>query len=122
MMHRNLGGQDGILSFARRHRCTRPAVVSAARHAQYLTQKHNGMFALHLLDLGIPLSGVSERMPNDFFRTISRSLIRITSALSAAISASFSSLLIAPFTPLKLVGTGPYFLRHVLSSVSPISS
>ena len=68
-----------------------PAVVPAAGDLQQLAQPLHRMLALHDLDLGKPLPGVSERMPNDFFSTFSRSCIRPSSVRSRVISAVASS-------------------------------
>src|ERR1043166_2231274 len=91
-----------------------PPVVPGPAHAKHLAKEPNVMFALHRLDPGIPLSGVSERMPTDFFSTISRSRIRTNSARNRRISASFSSIVCgagpAPLT------AGPYSLRHRYST------
>ena len=54
------------------------------------------MFALHRFNLGIPLSGVSESMPTDFFSTISRSRMQLSSARSRPISFSASSSVCGP--------------------------
>ena len=54
-------------------------IITAGRHAQQFAQQSNRVLAFHRFNPGIPLSGVSERMPSDFFRTTSLSRIRITS-------------------------------------------
>jgi hypothetical protein len=69
-----------ILALPRTRPSTLPPVVSAAGDSEQFTAQADVVFALHSLDLDIPLSGVSERMPNVFFNTISRSRSRSTSA------------------------------------------
>jgi hypothetical protein len=68
-----------------------PTVITAGRHAQQCAQQSDWVFALHRFNLGIPLSGVSERMPNDFFSTLSLSRIRMSSARKRAFSCTASS-------------------------------
>src|SRR6185369_14460778 len=68
-----------------------PAVVAAGRDTPQPAQPADRVVALHRFNLGIPLSGVSESMPTDFFSTISRSRIRISSARNRPISFSASA-------------------------------
>ena len=91
-----------------------PAVVATGRHAQQLAEQAHAMLALHRLDLGIPLPGVSERMPSDFFSAVSRSRMRNSSARRSAISSSACA---------RVRGTGAldpvraaYSLRHSYSA------
>lgn len=84
--------EDLVLALSlARTRCL-PPVVSAAGDSEQFTEQADGMFALHRFDPGIPLSGVSERMPNDFFNTISRSRSRSTSARNRRLSSSTCSI------------------------------
>lgn len=87
-----------------------PAVVTAARDRQDLAQQRHRVIALHRSDLGIPLPGVSERMPNDFFRTISRSWSRTTSPRRRAISRVASSRVCG--APAGTPGRGAYLRRQ----------
>jgi len=82
----DLGGERRILALPFARSLLPPAVVAAGRYAQQLAEQAYAMLALHRLDLGIPLPGVSERMPSDFFSAVSRSRMRNSSARRSAIS------------------------------------
>ncbi len=71
------------------------------------------MLALHRFNLGIPLAGGSDSMPMAFFKMVSRSRIRTTSARSPAISLSASAKLCGAgrLSP----GRGAYSLRQSYS-------
>ncbi len=88
-----------------------PPVIAAGRDVQQATQQTDRMVALHRFDLGIPLSGGSERMPNDFFRTISRSRSRTISVRRRPFSFWASSRVCGAGPP-PAPGRGAYSLRH----------
>src|SRR5664280_2764276 len=84
----DLCGERRILALPFARPLLPPAVAAAGRHAQQLAEQAHAMLALHRRNLGIPLPGVSERMPSDFFSAVSRSRMRNSSARRSAISSS----------------------------------
>ena len=101
---------SNVLVLSRRGRTFLPAIVATARDLQRLAEHFDRVFAPHGFDLGIPLPGVSERMPNDFFRTFSRSCIRTSSERSRSISFVASSRFCG--VPVRAPQRGAYLRRH----------
>ena len=57
----DLRGDGRVLALSGARPFLAPAVIAAVGHAQQVTQHSDRVLALHRLDLGIPLSGVSEQ-------------------------------------------------------------
>jgi len=107
---RDLRGEGRVLALPGSRQLLALTVVAAGRDAQQIAQQADRVLASHRFDLGIPLSGVSERMPNDFFRMFSRSRIRITSARKRSFSFTASASVCGAGPPSP--GRGAYNLRH----------